>query len=308
MFFGFPPVSHLFVAATLNKFLFNKFKYQINYKRTALNSFTVNTNCKIKKGLLFLCKMNISVVIITKNEAHIIANTLQSLQPVIADIVIVDSGSTDETVAICKKFNATVIETSWDGYGINKNKGIAAAKNNWILSLDADEAIDEELKTAVTLIDLNNDDEVFNIKFKNFFCKKWIRFGEWGFDAHIRLFNRKKVQWNNVTVHENLVLPQGVKIVKLPGHILHYTVQNLQEYNNKTEYYARMNAEKYAAAGKKQNILKQYFSPVFAFLQHYIFRLGFLDAAEGFIIAKTTARYTYLKYKYLKEIYRNKKQ
>lgn len=116
------------------------------------------------------------------------------------------------------------------------------------------------------------------------------------------------MQWNNVTVHENLVLPQGVKIVKLPGHILHYTVQNLQEYNNKTEYYARMNAEKYAAAGKKQNILKQYFSPVFAFLQHYIFRLGFLDAAEGFIIAKTTARYTYLKYKYLKEIYRNKKQ
>ena len=72
--------------------------------------------------------MNISVVIITKNEAHIIGNTLQSLQPVIGDIVIVDSGSTDETIAICKKFNATIIETGWDGYGINKNKGIAAAK------------------------------------------------------------------------------------------------------------------------------------------------------------------------------------
>lgn len=246
--------------------------------------------------------MNISVVIITKNEAHIIGNTLQSLQPVIGDIVIVDSGSTDETIAICKKFNATIIETGWDGYGINKNKGITAAKNNWILSLDADEAIDEELKAALTGLNEKEEEIVYNIRFKNFFCNKWIRFGEWGFDAHIRLFNRKKVQWNMAAVHESLVLPKNVKVLKLPGHILHYTVQNIQEYNAKTENYARMNAIKYASAGKAPNLFKQYFSPVFAFLQHYIFRLGFLDGAEGFIIAKTTARYTFLKYKYLNEI------
>lgn len=252
--------------------------------------------------------MNISVVIITKNEAHIIGNTLQSLQPVITDIVIVDSGSTDDTIAICKKFNATVIETGWDGYGINKNKGIAAAKNDWILSIDADEAINEELKAALTVLNLENNKEVFNIKFKNYFCGKWIRFGEWGFDAHIRLFNRIKVQWNNVAVHENLIFPKEIKVLKLSGHILHYTVQNQQDYNVKTNYYARMNAEKYAAAGKSANVIKQYFSPVFAFLQHYIFRLGFLDGREGFIIASTTARYTFLKYKYLKEINKKKKQ
>lgn len=246
--------------------------------------------------------MDISVVIITKNEAHIIGNTLQSLQPAISDIVIVDSGSTDNTLAICKKFNATIIETGWDGYGINKNKGIAAAKNNWILSLDADEAIDEELKTTLAGLDEKDDKIVYNIRFKNFFCNKWIRFGEWGFDEHIRLFNRKKVKWNKVAVHESLELPKGVKILKLPGHILHYTVQNIEEYNVKTENYARMNAIKYAAAGKAPNRFKQYFSPAFAFLQHYIFRLGFLDGAEGFIIAKTTARYTFLKYKYLNEI------
>lgn len=252
--------------------------------------------------------MNISVVIITKNEAHIIGNTLQSLQPVISDIVIVDSGSTDDTVAICKKFNATVIETGWDGYGINKNKGIAAAKNNWILSLDADEAIDEELKAALAGLDVTDDEVLFSIRFKNFFCKKWIRFGEWGFDAHTRLFNRNKVQWNKVAVHESLLLPKDARILKLPGHILHYTVNNQQEYDTKTENYARMNAIKYAAAGKAPNWFKQYFSPAFAFLQHYIFRLGFLDGAEGFIIAKTTARYTFLKYKYLKEIISKKNQ
>ena len=246
--------------------------------------------------------MNISVVIITRNEAHIIANTLQSLQSVTDDIVVVDSGSTDGTVAICKQFNATVIETDWDGYGINKNKGIKAAKYDWILSLDADEAIDEELQQSLLQLNLNNDEEVFNIRFKNFFCNKWIRFGEWGFDRHIRLFNRKKVQWNNAAVHENLVFSEGLIVIKLQGNVLHYTVQNRQEYDTKTDYYARMNATKYAALGKTAGFVKRYLSPVFAFIQHYIIQLGFLDGKEGFIIAKTTARYTFLKYRYLKEM------
>ena len=246
--------------------------------------------------------MDISVVIITKNEAHIIANTLQSLQAVSNDIVIVDSGSTDDTVIICKKMNATVVETDWSGYGINKNKGIEVAKHDWILSLDADEAIDAELQQNLLQLSLVNDREVFDIRFKNFFCNKWIRFGEWGFDWHIRLFNRQKVRWNSVAVHENLVLPDNVTVTKLKGNILHYTVQNRQEYDAKTDYYARMNAKKYFTAGKKPNFFKQYLSPAFAFMQHFIFRLGFLDGAAGFIIAKTTARYTFLKYRYLKEM------
>jgi glycosyltransferase involved in cell wall biosynthesis len=244
--------------------------------------------------------MNISVVIITRNEAHVIGNTLQSLLPVINDVVIVDSGSTDETVKICKQFNATVIETNWAGYGINKNKGIAAAKNDWILSLDADEAIDEELKHSLQQLSLADEKEVFNIRFKNFFCGKWIRYGEWGFDSHIRLFNRKQVRWNDVAVHENLILPATVKITPLKGSILHYTVSNRQEYTDKMAGYARMNAKKYFDSGKKPDFFKLYLSPVFSFLQHYIFRLGFLDGKEGFIIAKTTAWYTFMKYHYLK--------
>ena len=250
--------------------------------------------------------MDISVVLITKNEAHIIENTLKSLLPFFTDIIIVDSGSTDGTIAICKKFNTVIIETGWHGYGVNKNMGIAAAKNNWILSLDADEAIDNALKQSLMGLTLQNEAEVFEIKFKNFFCNKWIRFGEWGFDSHIRLFNRKNVTWNNVAVHENLIFPGTVKVSKLKGYILHYTVQSRKEYFLKTDYYARMNAKKYHAAGKQASILKQYISPVFAFIQHYIFRLGFLDGAEGFIIAKTTAHYTFLKYKYLKAMNNNK--
>jgi len=244
--------------------------------------------------------MNISVVIITKNEAHIIANTLNSLQPLISDVVVVDSGSTDDTVNICRRYKATVIETDWAGYGINKNKGIAAARYDWILSLDADEAVDDELKHSLQQLSLQDENEVFNIRFKNFFCNKWIRFGEWGFDKHIRLFNRNQVQWNNVEVHENLVFPNDVRVTLLKGHILHYTVHSRQEYAEKMNGYARMNAKKYFDAGKRAGFLKRFFSPVFSFLQHYILRLGFLDGKEGFIIARTTSLYTYQKYHYLK--------
>ncbi len=246
--------------------------------------------------------MNMSVVIIAKNEAHIIANTLQSLQGLTDDIVIVDSGSTDDTVKIGRQFHARVIETGWEGYGKNKNKGIAAARHDWILSLDADEAIDDVLKRSLQQLSLPDDKEIFNIRFKNFFCNKWIRFGEWGFDAHIRMFNSKKVQWNDADVHESLILPADAKVTTLNGHILHYTVNSREDYAVKTDNYARMNARKYFAAGKKPDLFKQYFSPVFAFLQHYIFRLGFLDGTEGFIIARTTARYTFLKYRYLKQL------
>ncbi len=246
--------------------------------------------------------MNISVVIITKNEAHIIEQTLQSLQPLFTDVVIVDSGSTDNTIAICNKFNTHIIETGWDGYGANKNKGIDVAKNDWILSLDADEAIDVKLKKSLLDIKLMNQEDVYDIRRKNFFCNKWIRFGEWGFDSHIRLFNRNKVRWNNAAVHEKLILPDKCKILKIPGYILHYTVSNRQEFEKKNNFYAKMKADNYAASGKKNNYIKQYLSPLYSFLRNYIFRLGFLDGVEGFLIAKNDAYHTYLKYKYLSDL------
>lgn len=247
----------------------------------------------------------LSVVIITKNEAHIIENTLQSLQGVSDDIVIVDSGSTDETIAICKKFNATVIQTGWDGYGANKNKGIDAARYDWILSLDADEAIDTELRAVLQNLSPVNDGIVYKLTYNNFFCNKHIRFGVWGTDRHIRLFNRKKVKWNNAEVHENLVFPVDVKVVTLKGKVLHYTVNSIKEFSDKTNAYALSNAKKYKLQGKKAGFVKLYFAPAFNFIQHYFFRLGFLDGWEGYLICKTNAWYTFMKYVFLKEL--NKK-
>lgn len=251
--------------------------------------------------------MPLSVVIITKNEAHIIGTTLQSLQGLTDDFIIVDSGSTDATIEICNKFNATIIETTWDGYGQNKNKGIDAAKYNWILNLDADEAIDAELKTAIMQLQLNDEETVYNFKFKNFFGDKWIRFGEWAGDKHIRLFNRNKVRWNTAAVHEGLMLGNKTKVVLLRGNILHYTTEHIDEYIGKTIAYARLNAQKYQQQGKQANFFKLRMAPGFTFFQHYILRLGFLDGWEGYLIAKTTAWYTFLKYSFLKEMNKNLK-
>lgn len=248
----------------------------------------------------------LSVVIITKNEAHIIGNTLQSLQGVSDDIVIVDSGSTDETIAICKKFNTTIIETSWDGYGANKNKGIDAAKNDWILSLDADEAIDTELKNELIKLRFTGENSVYKLNYHNFFCNKRIRFGVWGEDKHVRLFNRKKIKWNTAEVHESLHFPADVKIILLKGNVLHYTVNSITEYSNKTIAYAKANAKKYFLQGKKAGFIKLYLAPAFNFLQHYIFRLGFLDGWEGYLICKTEAWYTFMKYVFLRELNNNK--
>ena len=251
--------------------------------------------------------MFITVVIITKNEGHIIGKTLQSLQGITDDIIIVDSGSTDNTLDVCRQFNTTIIEPGWNGYGLNKNKGITAAKHDWILNLDADEVIDETARQSLLALLLMNNNEVFEFRYKNFFLNKWIKHGEWGTDKHIRLFNRTVIKWNEAAVHENLTINADTKITLLNGHILHYTVQSLAEYEQKTINYAKLNAQKYFEQGKKRNPVKQYISPVFSFLQNYLFRLGFLDGAAGFQIAKTTARYTFLKYAYLNEMIRQSK-
>ena len=249
--------------------------------------------------------MPLSVVIITKNEAHIIGTTLQSLQGITDDIIIVDSGSTDSTIEICKNFGASIIATTWDGYGQNKNKGIDAAKYNWILNLDADEAIDGQLKAAILLLELQDEHTVYNFKFKNFFCNKWIRYGEWSGDKHIRLFNRNKIRWNNAAVHEGLTLSKKTKVVQLPGNVLHYTTQHIDEYISKTVAYAKLNATKYQLQGKQASFFKLRMAPGLTFFQYYILRLGFLDGWEGYLIAKTTAWYTFLKYSFLKEMNKN---
>jgi len=245
----------------------------------------------------------LSVVIVCKNGAKVIGETIKSFSGLTDDILIYDNGSTDGTKEIVKQSNARLVEGNWEGFGKTKNNANALAKYDWILSLDADEAIDEELKENLLKQDLADDKKVGEFKFKNFLGNKWLRFGEWGNDKHIRLFNRTKIKWNDADVHESLLLPNGVKLISVPGYVLHKTAANFSEYENKIENYAALNAEKYFKQQKRSGSFKMFFSAAFSFIKNYFFKLGFLDGVSGYHCARINARYTFLKYKKLNELW-----
>jgi glycosyltransferase involved in cell wall biosynthesis len=249
----------------------------------------------------------LSVVIVCKNEADVIGESLKSFKRLTDDIVVFDNGSKDGTQEIVKQSGAKLFEGNWEGFGKTKNKAIGLAQYDWILSLDADEAIDAKLKKDLFQLELQDDKMVFELKFKNYFGEKWLRFGEWGTDKHIRLFNRRQVKWNDAEVHERLVLPEGYKKIKLNGFVLHKTTTSSIEYENKMKKYAALNAKKYFQQGKKSSSLKKYLAPAFSFIKNYVFKLGLLDGKEGFDCARISALYTFIKYKKLLELNRKKR-
>src|SRR5574339_120095 len=157
--------------------------------------------------ILFCIMQRLSIIIVCKNEASIIGDTINSFEGLTDDILVYDNGSIDGTQNIVRKTCARLVEGNWEGFGKTKNKANAMAKYDWILSLDADEAIDDKLKRNLLEQELINDKKVFEFKFKNFLGDKWLRFGVWGTDKHIRLFNKVKIKWNDADVHESLLLP-----------------------------------------------------------------------------------------------------
>ncbi len=248
----------------------------------------------------------ISVIIIAKNEAENIVDCVLSAALVSNDIIVADNGSTDNTPTIATKAGARVLNVAWNGYGQTRNEAAALAANDWILALDADERITPQFATAINNLSLTNTRVLYGCKRENFLAAKKIRFGEWGRDKVHRLYNRHQSWWNLMLVHENITGNNVCKKI-IPGSLLHYTMKDMAEYQAKTILYAQLSADKYAAQGKKASLVKRFISPVFSFLQNYIFRLGFLDGREGFIIAYTSSRYIFLKYKFLHLLPQQKK-
>jgi glycosyltransferase involved in cell wall biosynthesis len=246
----------------------------------------------------------ISVVIICKNEEGHIGRCLDSLKGLTDDIVVLDNGSTDNTKHIIGAAGVRLVEDTWEGFGKTKKKATTFAKYDWILNLDADESIDADLKRSLLTLSLDNKNQVFEIKFKNFLGNKHLRFGEWGDDKHIRLFNRSIVNWNEANVHEGLIVPPDVKVKKLKGSVFHYTAKDAAEFAEKMLHYGLLNAEKYFERGVKPSWINIYLAPLFSFIKYYIFKLGFLDGLAGFVCARMGSYYTFVKYARLLELNR----
>jgi len=246
--------------------------------------------------------LRVSVVIITFNEGSNIVDCIRSAQQISDDIVVVDSGSDDNTVALARQNGAKTFCIEWQGYGFSRNFGARQARHPWILALDADERITPELAASIGKLKINDNQLLIKFRRENFIGNKKIRFGTPGFETITRIYHRDTYQWDNTLVHEKLVAPKARKKL-IPGSILHYGQKNYEEYKNKSDLYAQMSAEKYALEGRKAGYAKRLLSPFFNSIKSYIFQFGFLDGKLGFLIAVNIASYSWLKYFYLQQLY-----
>lgn len=248
--------------------------------------------------------MKLSVAMITLNEERILEKTLQSVKEIADEIIIVDSGSTDQTENIAKKYGAKFFVEKWKGYGPQRNSAIDKCSNEWILNIDADEEISPALQKRIESIKKSGDtNKVYSINFTSVCFGKKIRYGGWSNTYRIRLFRKKSGRFNDNLVHEEFITNEKISYIK--EDIYHHSYISLQEYFTKFNRYTTEGAIEYYKKGKKSNIFQIAFNPIFKFLRMYLFRLGFLDGKEGFLLACTSSMYTMVKYYKLSEIYRN---
>lgn len=241
----------------------------------------------------------LSVVVITFNEEEVIGACLKSVQSIADEIIVVDSFSTDDTKAECLKFKARFVERKWTGYSATKNFAIGLATNSLILSLDADEQLDEEAIQAIQKVKNQNQlVDGFSINRKNFYQDTWIRFCGWYPDAKIRLFQKGKAEWVGNYVHETLQLKDNKSVNHLDGNILHYTVKSHKHHRQTVHKYAKLAAEQAKKSGQKVMFLPTIFSFAGRFIKIYFLKLGFLHGIIGFRIAIQSSCSKWLKYQY----------
>jgi glycosyltransferase involved in cell wall biosynthesis len=243
-----------------------------------------------------------SIVIVAKDSADKIGRLLQSLQGLTDDVIVCDTGSSDDTIGISRGAGATVHSIPWEGYGKSKNKAIGFARYDWILSLDSDEKIDRELYEQLKQWQPADTQTVHQVLWKNFFGTQWIRHSDWGSSWKNRLFHKHTVHWDDAIAHEDVTSSQPLKFVRLKGYLEHYTFKDTREYASKMVHSAMITAQKYHSKGKRASLIKIVFSPGYSFFKTYFLKLGFLDGYKGWVIAVTTSYYTFIKYVRLHEL------
>ena len=239
-------------------------------------------------------KSEISCVIITKNEAHNIRRCLESVKWM-DEVIVVDSGSEDETVAICKSMGCKVIEIEWMGYGKTKGFAVKQAKHDWVFSIDADEEMTPELRQRVEKI-LSSTDAVqgYYVRERTFYLGRLIRFSGWGSEYHLRLFNRNYGNYNEKELHESIRL-KGEK-ARIEEHLLHYSYPSIEVHLRKINLYTTLGAQQLKAKGRSSSILSALIRGKLRFIKTYFLYGGFLDGREGLCLALISAYGVSFKY------------
>ena len=249
--------------------------------------------------------MQITAIIITFNEERNIERCINSLEDIVDEIIVVDSFSQDKTKEICQQFkNLKFYQKEWLGYSAQKNYANSLSINDFILSIDADEVISQELKQSIiemklNYADLNDHNTLFSFNRLTNYCGSWIKHCGWYPDRKIRIFH-KSIQWVG-DIHETLLLTQGAKIILLKGDLFHYTVYSASDHVKQLDKFTTIMAKQAFEQGKNSTCFDLWFRPKWKFFRDYILKLGFLDGYSGYQVCKLSAFATFLKYSKIKE-------
>ncbi|HRP31684.1 MAG TPA: glycosyltransferase family 2 protein [Agriterribacter sp.] len=251
----------------------------------------------------------LSATVIVVNEEKKIGPCLQSLKRVADEIIVVDSLSTDNTKAVCLAHGVTFIEQPFLGYIEQKNFALGKTSHIHVLSLDADEALSDELIESI----LREKEKGFpadgyTMNRYNFYCGQWVRHGTYYPDRKLRLLDVNKGQWAGQNPHDKIIMQKGASIIHLIGDLLHHTYQSEEEHRHQQDRFSTIAAKAMYDQGIPSYSYKIWLNSIAAFIKGYVIKLGFLDGKAGFNIAWYTALHSYWKYKKLARLYREKQQ
>jgi len=253
-----------------------------------------------------LNRLRLSVTVITKDEEDRLPLCLQSVAGIADEIIVLDSGSSDNTVEIARRYTDQVFETDWPGYGVQKQRALEKATGDWVLAIDADEALTPELEEEIRAMLFREVAEVgFYLPWAVTIFGKRLDHGR-SARAPLRLFRRVGSRFTDAQVHETVTLPPG-KVGKMKGRLLHFTHRDFGHTLYKNAHYAWLGAQKRYAVGKKGGLLGATARGILVFLQIYFVRGGFLDGRVGFLMAVMYSQGAFNKYAGLWTLYRMEK-
>ena len=235
----------------------------------------------------------LSAVLITRNAADVLEPCLDSLA--FADeIVLVDSGSSDETVALATGKGARVVQKEWLGFGRQRQFAVEQASHDWVLCVDADERVTPELARSIEGALTAPVSPVYRMARRNRFLGRWLAHGEGYPDWNVRLFDRRRARWSDDVVHEHVVADGPV--ARLAGDLMHASAESIDAYIAKQNRYTTLQAEALFAHGETGSVLRLAVSPLVRFVRNYALRAGFLDGAAGFAHAAIGAFASFAKH------------
>ena len=249
---------------------------------------------------------DISLVVMTYNEEHNIERCIDSAATVVEEILVVDSFSTDNTVALAEAKGARVIQHPFTGYKEQRAYTISQAKHDYVLVLDADEALDDRLRESIAKAKNNWTHECYHMNRMSNIEERWIKHGGWYPDRKMRLFHKEKYQTAGTNPHDKIVPQSGYPLGYLKGDILHYTNSSIEDRIATVNQFSSIAAQAFYEKGKRGNLARILFKPGLRFISEYLLQRGFLDGLFGLIIAKTSAQYVF--YREIKLYLLNKKQ